>query len=99
MGEEEKVSIAEYETHKKNCGESFDDIFKRMEKIDRALFGEKDLNNKGIVEMTKQIYNSVTVARGGERIFLILIKISSGILVITGAFWAIYEVLKRISIK
>lgn len=84
--------------HKKTCSASFDDVIKRLDKYERALFGEPALKQKGIVEMTSAMYESVMMAKSGEKIFMTLVKISGAIITIGGAFWIVYDLIKRIKI-
>lgn len=93
---EQAVTLEEYENHKKNCGESFEDIRLQLGILNRAVLGEPALKQKGLVEMTSAMYESVVIAKGGERLFLTLVKISGGILTLVAAFWAVIGVAKRI---
>lgn len=89
----------EYKNHKIKCSNSFDNIESRLDRFERALFGEPELKRKGMVEMIESVYGSFTMARGSERVFVTIVKISGGILSIIGAFWAIYEFLHRVVIS
>lgn len=91
-----EINSIEYEKHKEKCGKSFEDVFQKLDKMERAMFGEPDLQRKGVFEMTTEMYKSVMMAKGGERVFWISAKIAGGIIAISGAFWAIIEVLKKI---
>ena len=93
------VSKTEYDNHKDKCGKSFEDVFDRMDRMDRAMFGEPDLKRKGVFDMTSEMYNSVMTAKGGEKIFWGATKIAGSILTITGSFWAVWELITRIKIK
>ncbi len=90
------VETTEYDSHKEKCSRSFDSIFIKLEKMERAMFGEPDLENKGVLEMTREMYNSVMFAKGGQKTFWMISKLASFILVIIGSFWAIIEFLKRV---
>lgn len=104
MGEE--VTKSEYESHKAKCGKSFEDVFNQLDKLqagqnklDRAMFGEKDLGNKGVVDMTKEMYQTIMYARGGEKIFITVVKIAGFIVTVSAAFWAIVEFIKRVKLQ
>lgn len=90
------VEEKEYLEHKQKCSKSFGDIFAQLDKMERAMFGEPDLKQKGVLEMTQEMYQSVMSAKGGERIFWILVKISGAVITIIAGFYALREVLKKI---
>ena len=81
----EEVSRDEYENHKNKCGKSFEDVFDKLNKMERAMFGEPEFKRKGVFDMTTDMYNSVMMSKGGEKIFWNIVKVSSGILAIGGA--------------
>jgi hypothetical protein len=95
----ENITREEYVSHKQNCSRSFEDIFKQLNKMERAMFGEEELKQKGVLEMTAEMYQTIMYAKGGERIFITLVKIAGTIITITGAFWAVIELFKRIKIN
>lgn len=93
------ISEDEYKNHKEKCGQSFEEIFKKLDKLDLAMFGDQKVEVKGVLEMTKEMYDSIKMAKGGQQVFWVTVKIAGGISVIIGAFWATYEFLKRIIIN
>lgn len=96
---EDQVTKIEYDEHKRSCSVSFDNVNDQLNRINRALFGERELEQKGIVEMTREMYASIMYAKTGERIFLKIVKISGAFLTLIAAFWAIIEVFRRIKIQ
>jgi hypothetical protein len=96
---EENISVKEYEEHKNKCGKSFEEVFNQIEKLNRAILGEPELKKKGLIEMTEQMYESVMMARGGQKVFLTLVKIAGAVITIITAFWVVYEFFKRVNIK
>jgi len=98
---EEKMLVGqqEYDEHKGRCSNSFQEIFDRLGKLDRAMFGEPDLKRKGIVDMMSEMYDSMMMAKGGQKIFWSIVKVAGAIITIIGAFWAAYELISRIKIK
>ena len=93
---EDIVTQSEYDAHKIVCGSSFEHVFKKLDKMERAMFGEPDLKRKGVFDMTTEMYNSVKMAQGSERLFWGVTKVSGAILTIIGAFWAVIELVKRL---
>lgn len=93
---QEGVSKTEYNAHRDKCGQSFDLIFKQLEQQNRALFGEKEMKEIGLVEMTKEMYKTVIIAKGGR---MLLLQIAGLVVTLTGAFWAIVELFKRVRIN
>lgn len=93
------VSLEEYKKHKATCGKSFEDILSQIDKLNRAVLGEPELKQKGLVEMTSAMYESVMMARSGEKIFIVLVKIAGAVATVAAAFWAVYEFLTRIKIN
>jgi len=93
------IPTEEYENHKKKCAENFGEIFDKLDKMDRAMFGEDDLKRKGVYDMTTEMYKSVLNAKGGERAFWITVKIAGGITVLIGCFWASIDFLKKMLIN
>lgn len=103
---EEKVGVEEYEAHKNKCGKSFGEVFDQLKALsdgqailNRAVLGEPELKQKGLIDMTSEMYQSVMMAKGGEKLFVSLVKLAGAVLTITGAFWAVYEFFKRVNIK
>jgi hypothetical protein len=103
---EEPVSKTEYNNHKNSCSKSFDNINAlqvqqndQLELLNRAVFGDKKLDEKGIYEMTKDMYKATMYAKGGQKLFVSLVKMAGGFLAITGAFWGLIELFKRIKIN
>lgn len=89
----------EYKKHKEKCSQTFKDIQDQLGKMNRAMFGEKDLKRPGVFEMTTEMYNSMRMAKSGQQIFWVTVKIAGGVTVLIGAFWATYEFFKRIVIN
>ena len=83
---EEQVSKTEYDTHKKNCAHSFEEIISRQDRMERAMFGEKEFDRMGIFEMTTEMYKATMYAKGGQKLFLVLVKVAGGILTLWAAF-------------
>lgn len=101
LGRLEKMEMAsvqteEYQNHKNKCLKNFEEIFRKLDKMERAMFGEPELENKGVLEMTREMYNSVMFAKGGQKSFWMLSKIASFIIVIIGSFWALIEFFKKV---
>lgn len=95
---EECVSPSDYRLHKEKCGKSFEDVFDQIGRLNRAMFGEEEIKQKGMLDMTKEMYESLMVARGGERVFWLVVKIAVAISSVLGTFWAIYEFVTRLKI-
>ena len=93
------VTKEEYDKHKDKCSKSFEDIFEQLSTLNRAVLGDKELGRKGVAEKTDEMYEAIIMAKGGERVFITLVKIAAGVVTITGAFWAVYELFKRITVK
>lgn len=96
---ENTVSKNEYLDHKKTCASSFINLNDQMELLNRAVFGDKKLEEKGIYEMTKEMYKATMYAKGGQKLFVSLVKMAGGFMAIAGAFWALVELFKRIKIN
>jgi len=87
---EETVKAKEYEEHKKKCGLSFETIINRIDRLDRAVYGDKDNNELGMKEQVKEIHNFfyssniiLKVLRGG---FLLLAFIA-GLVIAVIKIW------------
>lgn len=93
------VKQREYKEHKNNCSVSFNNINSQLELLNQAMFGKKELHEKGVYDMTKQLYDSMKMAKGGEQVFWMSVKIAGGVTVLISSFWVVYEALKRITIN
>lgn len=82
----DNVSREEYETHKSGCGESFDEIKAELALLKRAMFGDVKLEQKGVYEMTTEMYKATMYAKGGQKLFLVLVKVAGGIVTLWAAF-------------
>jgi hypothetical protein len=83
---EEIVTKQEYEKHKSTCSSSFDDVNAQLAKLNSAMFGEKELERLGVYEMTTEMYKATMYAKGGQKLFLVLVKVAGGILTMWAAF-------------
>ncbi len=89
------VEEKEYIAHKAKCAKSFEEIIAQLEKMERAMFGEEELDQKGVLEMTKEMYRSMMFAKGNERLFWTTAKVAGAVLTIVGAILALWEFFKR----
>lgn len=96
---ETPISKTEFESHKSSCGKSFDSINDQLALLNSAMFGERELKRKGVYEMTTEMYEKVVTAKGGRAILTLFLTGAGGITIVTGAFWALVEVFKRIKIN
>lgn len=94
--EKGKVEDCDYKEHKAKCSRSFEDVFLRFDKLERAMFGEPELENKGVLEMTREMYNSVMLANGAKSAFWMSAKIASAFLAIGGGIWGLVELIKKL---
>lgn len=92
------VSRREYDEHKTHCSKSFTGVHEKLDRLERAMFGEDELDRPGAYKMITELHNSMRMAKGGQQVFWISVKIAGGISVIVGTFWAIVEFFKRVSI-
>ena len=97
------VDEKEYLNHKAKCGESFKAIIDQQKKflewqgkMDRAMFGEEELETKGVLTMTQEMYKSMMLANGGKRIFWITASIAGSIVAIIVCFNTLKEFIKKI---
>jgi len=97
------IEEKEYNDHKAKCSKSFDDLFDQQkkflawqEKMDRAMFGEEELETKGVLTMTQEMYKSMMLANGGKRIFWITASVAGAITGIIICGNKIIEILKKI---
>lgn len=90
------IEQEEYEQHKQNCGKNFGDVFQQIDRLNRGVFGEPDLKRKGMLEMTSAMYDSFVMARGGEKMFFMFVKIAGAILTIGSVFTGVYFFIKSI---
>ena len=92
------IKDEEYEKHKAKCSQSFDELFIKLDKLDRAMFGELDLKRKGVVDMTQEMYQSMMLANSGKRIFWITVSIAGAITTIIIAINLVVVSLKKITL-
>ena len=91
-------SIKDLEDKSDEYCKSVDLLSIEVRKLNRSIFGDKELdkNDKGIFGMTKEMYESLKVGKGSQKAFWMIAKIGGAIIAITGGFWAIVEVLKKL---
>lgn len=90
-----EVNKEEYESHKIKCSNSFDSLAAKMDKMELAMYGNKELDIMGVLDMTKKMYDSVTTAKGGEKIFWGLVRVASGLIAIAGAATVVIKILNH----
>lgn len=83
------VDMEEYKSHKEKCAKSFEDFETKLDKLNRAMFGEEDLDQLGVLEMTKQLHDSMRMAKGGQRVFWLSVKIAGGIGILIGSYYSV----------
>lgn len=96
------VDDKEYNAHKEKCSKSFEEIFAKLEKLDNidlAMFGNKEAKVMGVLDMTKEMYKTMNLSKGGQHAFWAFVRIAGGVSIIIGSFWAVYEFLKKITIN
>jgi hypothetical protein len=72
----------------KNCTDG------RLEKLELAMFGQSDLEILGVLQMTKEMYNSVMTAKAGQKIFWAFVGICGSIITMFGA-WKILNIFHK----
>lgn len=82
----DNVSREEYDNHKSGCGQSFDEIKLELALLNRAMFGDEKLEQRGVHEMTTEMYKATMYAKGGQKLFLVLVKVCGGMLTMWAAF-------------
>ncbi len=77
---EETVTKKEYDQHKRNCGESFDAILLQISKLDRAVYGDKDIESIGMAAQVKEMhaffFSTNVIIRVVKNGFLVLAFVS-----------------------
>lgn len=54
------VSEQEYKDHKIRCSESFDSLGVKMDRMELAMYGNKELGIKGVLDMTREMHEAFT---------------------------------------
>jgi hypothetical protein len=95
--EEDLVFKKEYDKHKIKCSESFNslgakqDEFKiKMERMERAMFGDIELKKKGVLEMTEELY---AVLIGSGFTFKTIVKILTFIVLAGGGVTVLWKLI------
>lgn len=84
------VKTSEYEAHKIKCAENFESLGVKIDRLELAMYGNKDLEIKGIIEMTKEMH---AVFVGSGFTFKTVLKILAVISAIGAAFTFIWKLI------
>lgn len=66
----------------------------RIEKLELAMFGQEELEILGVLQMTKEMYNSVMTAKAGQKIFWGFVGFCGSVITMFGA-WKILNIFHK----
>ena len=85
------INEEEYSKHKKKCSDNFSDLNDKVDLLNRAMFGEEITKQKGVVDMTSEMYKAIMMAKSGEKMFIIIAKIFGASATVGGVLYTAFH--------